>query len=51
MRVFEGLGDQARTDELDAALRRFARTFDQGVPREPRLEGEYQLRLARRRAL
>jgi ubiquinone/menaquinone biosynthesis C-methylase UbiE len=51
MRVFESLDDWARTDELDAALRRFARTFNQGVPGEPRLESEYQLTLARRRAL
>jgi ubiquinone/menaquinone biosynthesis C-methylase UbiE len=51
LRVFEQLDDWARADELDAALRRFARKLNQGVPGEPRLESEYLLTLARRRAL
>jgi ubiquinone/menaquinone biosynthesis C-methylase UbiE len=51
LRVFEQLDDWARADELDAELRRFARSLNQGVPGEPRLESEYMLTLARRRAL
>jgi ubiquinone/menaquinone biosynthesis C-methylase UbiE len=50
LRVFESL-DSARADELDAALRRFARERNQGEPGRPHLESEYQLTLARRRAL
>jgi SAM-dependent methyltransferase len=50
LRVFGRLADDpARTDELDAALRSFARGYDQGEPGRPRLEAEYQLTLARRR--
>ena len=49
LRVFARLADDpARTDELDAALRRFVREFDLGEPGSPRLEAEYQLTLARR---
>jgi len=51
LRVFEQLDDWARADELDAELRRFARSLNQGVPGAPRLESEYMLTLARRRAL
>ena len=51
LRVFEQLEDFARADELDAELRRFARSLNQGVPGKPRLESEYMLTLARRRAL
>ena len=51
LRVFEQLDDLARADELDAELRRFARSLNQGVPGKPRLESEYMLTLARRRAL
>ena len=51
LRVFEQLDDFARADELDAELRRFARSLNQGVPGKPRLESEYMLTLARRRAL
>jgi SAM-dependent methyltransferase len=51
LRVFERLrDDRAASDELDAALRRFARKQNQGQPGSPRLESEYQLTLARRRA-
>jgi SAM-dependent methyltransferase len=51
LRVFERLqDDRARADELDAALRRFARARNQGAPGAPRLESEYQLTVARRRA-
>jgi hypothetical protein len=50
LRVFGRLADdQARTAELDAALRSFVRDFDLGGPGHPRLEAEYQLTLARRR--
>ena len=50
LRVFERLADdRARTDELDAALRRYVRRCNQGEPGRPRLESEYQLTLARRR--
>jgi 2-polyprenyl-6-hydroxyphenyl methylase/3-demethylubiquinone-9 3-methyltransferase len=52
LRVFERLrDDRARSDELDGALRRFARQWNTGEPGNPRLESEYQLTLARRRAL
>jgi SAM-dependent methyltransferase len=51
LRVFEQLDDFARADELDAELRRFARSLNQGVPGQPHLESEYMLTLARRRAL
>jgi SAM-dependent methyltransferase len=50
LRVFARIADDpARTAELDAALRSFARDFDLGAPGAPRLEAEYQLTLARRR--
>jgi SAM-dependent methyltransferase len=50
LRVFERLkNDRARTDELDRALRLFARSRNQGEPGRPWLESEYQLTLARRR--
>jgi hypothetical protein len=50
LRVFERLGDdRAPSDELDAALRRFALNYNQGEPGRPSLESEYQLTLARRR--
>ena len=51
LRVFQQLDDFARADEIDAELRRFARSLNQGVPGKPRLESEYMLTLARRRAL
>jgi ubiquinone/menaquinone biosynthesis C-methylase UbiE len=51
LRIFERLrDDRARADELDGALRRFARACNQGQPGAPWLESEYQLTLARRRA-
>jgi 2-polyprenyl-6-hydroxyphenyl methylase/3-demethylubiquinone-9 3-methyltransferase len=50
LRVFERLADdRAKTDELDAALRRYIRGRNQGEPGAPRLESEYQLTLARKR--
>jgi SAM-dependent methyltransferase len=50
LRVFERLADdRAKTDELDAALRRYIRGCNQGEPGWPRLESEYQLTLARKR--
>jgi SAM-dependent methyltransferase len=50
LRVFERLkSDRARTDELDRALRVFARSRNEGEPGRPWLESEYQLTLARRR--
>jgi SAM-dependent methyltransferase len=52
LRIFERLrDDRARADELDAALRRFARSCNKGEPGAPWLESEYQLTLARRRAV
>src|SRR6478736_4420442 len=48
LRVFERLADdRARADELDAALRRYIRGWNQGEPGRPRLESSYQLTLAR----
>ncbi|MDX6535962.1 MAG: hypothetical protein QOD37_303, partial [Gaiellales bacterium] len=41
--------DRARTDELDAALRRYVRSCNKGEPGSPRLESEYLLTLARKR--
>jgi SAM-dependent methyltransferase len=50
LRVFERLADdRARTDELDAALRRYVRSCNKGEPGSPRLESEYLLTLARKR--
>jgi 2-polyprenyl-6-hydroxyphenyl methylase/3-demethylubiquinone-9 3-methyltransferase len=50
LRVFDRIeDDRARTDELDAALRRYVRGCNQGEPGRPLLESEYQLTLARRR--
>ena len=50
VRIFERLEDDpARSDQLDAALREFARERDRGERGRPRLETEYQLTLARRR--
>ena len=51
LRIFERLrDDRARADELDAALRRFARSTTRASPAHPGCESEYQLTLARRRA-
>jgi ubiquinone/menaquinone biosynthesis C-methylase UbiE len=50
LRVFARIADDpARTEELDAALRAFARGHDHGEPGRARLEAEYQLTRARRR--
>jgi len=44
LRVFARISeDPARVEELDSALRAFARGHDHGEPGRPRLEAEYQL--------